>query len=96
MARLRGRAGRSRLERRHVDRDRRVVTIDGTKTRGSRREVPLSTRALAARVAPFELARIMGTSIRMIERHYGALVAGAADSIAARLDAHEGRAMKAL
>jgi hypothetical protein len=47
-------------------------------------------------VAPFELARIMGTSIRMIERHYGALVAGAADSIAARLDAHEGRAMKAL
>jgi hypothetical protein len=38
----------------------------------------------------------MGTSIRMIERHYGALIAGAADSIAARLDAQEGRAMKAL
>jgi integrase len=136
------------LERRHVDRDRRVLTVDGAKTRGSRREVPLAaralealdrvparldvplifpaerggrlnldnwrrrawapavdaagiakpariydlrstfaSRALAAGVAPFELARIMGTSVRMIERHYGALIAGAGDSIAARLDA---------
>jgi integrase len=135
------------LERRHVDRDRRILTVDGTKTRRSRREVPLSahalealdrvparldvplifpaerggrlnldnfrrrawapaveaagiarparlydlrstfaSRALAAGVAPFELARIMGTSIVMIELHYGALIAGAADSIAARLD----------
>ncbi len=35
------------------------------------------------------LARIMGTSVRMIERHYGALLDGAAGDIAARLDAFE-------
>jgi len=28
-----------------------------------------------------------GSSVRMIELHYGALIAGAAESIAARLDA---------
>jgi hypothetical protein len=31
----------------------------------------------------------MGTSIVMIELHYGALIAGAGDSIVARLDALE-------
>ena len=36
------------LERRHVDRARRVLTVHGTKTRGSRREVPLTLRAIAA------------------------------------------------
>jgi integrase len=41
--------------------------------------------ALAAGVSVFELARIMGTSVRMIERHYGALLDGAAEGIAARL-----------
>jgi integrase len=136
------------LERRHVDRDRRVLTVDGTKTSGSRREVPLTTRALdalervparldsplifpaerggpinldnwrrrtwapavnaagiptpariydlratfasralAAGVAPFELARLMGTSVRMIETHYGALIGGAREALLARLDA---------
>jgi hypothetical protein len=35
----------------------------------------------------FELARIMGTSIQMIERHYGTLLDGAGAGIAARLDA---------
>ena len=136
------------LERRHVDRARRVLTVNGTKTRGSRREVPLTlraiaaldrcpsrldsplvfpadrggvlnldnwrrrvwapaveasgvarparlydlrstfaSRALAAGVAPFELSRVMGTSVRMIELHYGTLIAGAGASIAARLDA---------
>ena len=35
----------------------------------------------------FELARIMGTSITMIERHYGALLDGAGAGIAGRLDA---------
>ena len=136
------------LDRRHVDRARRVLTVYGTKTRGSRREVPLTlraiaaldrsptrldsplvfpadrggvlnldnwrrrmwapavesagiarpariydlrstfaSRALAAGVAPFELSRVMVTSVRMIELHYGTLIAGAGASIAARLDA---------
>jgi integrase len=43
--------------------------------------------ALAARVSVFELARVMGTSVRMIERHYGALLEGATAGIASRLDA---------
>jgi hypothetical protein len=45
-----------------------------------------ASNALAVSVTPFELARIMGTSIAMIERSYGALLGGATDSIAARLD----------
>jgi hypothetical protein len=36
-------------------------------------------------VTVFELARLMGTSVRMIERHYGTLLGGAGASIAARL-----------
>jgi integrase len=36
------------LERRDVNRDGRVLTVRGTKTAGSRREVPLSARALGA------------------------------------------------
>ena len=43
--------------------------------------------ALAAGVSVFELARIMGTSVAMIERHYGALLDGAGAGIAGRLDA---------
>jgi integrase len=43
--------------------------------------------ALAAGVGVFTLARIMGTSVRMIERHYGALLDGAGAAIAGRLDA---------
>jgi integrase len=45
--------------------------------------------ALAAGVSVFELARIMGTSVRMIEAHYGALLDGAGAGIAARLDEFE-------
>jgi integrase len=41
--------------------------------------------SLAAGVTMFELARVMGTSVRMIERHYGKLLGGAGASIAARL-----------
>jgi integrase len=48
-----------------------------------------ASNALAAGVAVFELARIMGTSVRMVERHYGALLDGAGASIAGRLDAFE-------
>lgn len=41
--------------------------------------------SLAAGVTVFELARVMGTSIQMIERHRGTLLGGAGASIAARL-----------
>jgi hypothetical protein len=37
----------------------------------------------------FELARVMGTSVLMIERAYGTLLDGAGAGIAARLDAFE-------
>jgi hypothetical protein len=43
--------------------------------------------ALAAGVSVFALARIMGTSVGMIERHYGTLLGGATEGIAGRLDA---------
>jgi integrase len=140
----------ARLERRDVDRMRRIVHVRGTKTTGSVREVPLTRRALealdrvpaqlatrllfpspsgasidldnfrrrewapaveasgvarparvydlrstfasnalAAGVTPFELAKIMGTSVRMIERHYGTLIAGAHAGITGRLEALE-------
>ena len=38
--------------------------------------------ALAAGISVFELARIMGTSIEMLERHYGTLIEGAGEDIA--------------
>lgn len=134
------------LERRDVDRVRRLLTVRGTKTAGSWREVPLTGRALAALdrlparfggllfpapdggplnlnnfrrrqwgpaveasgvatpariydlrstfasnalaagVTVFELAKVMGTSVAMIERHYGTLIGGAHAGIAGRLD----------
>ena len=140
----------TRLERRDVDRARRLLTVHGTKTSGSRREVPLTSVALAAlarlpsrldstyvfagpRGRPLhlnnfrrrvwqpavdaaaiatparlydlrstfatnalargltlhELARVMGTSTRMIELHYGTLVEGAHDALLARLEQPE-------
>jgi integrase len=48
-----------------------------------------ASNALAAGITVFELAKVMGTSVRMIERHYGALLDGAHSAIAGRLDAHE-------
>jgi hypothetical protein len=48
-----------------------------------------ASNALAAGVTVFELARVMGTSVRMIERHYGALIDGAHAAITGRLDALE-------
>jgi hypothetical protein len=48
-----------------------------------------ASNGLAAGVTVFELARIMGTSVRMIEGHYGALLDGARAGIAGRLDALE-------
>jgi hypothetical protein len=46
-----------------------------------------ASNALAAGVTVFELARVMGTSVAMIEPHYGALLDGAHAGIAGRLDA---------
>ena len=45
-----------------------------------------ASNALAAGVSVFELGRIMGTSVAMIERHYGTLIEGAGADIARRLD----------
>jgi integrase len=136
------------VERRDVDRARRVLTVRGTKTQRSRREVPLTTpaltaldslparldspyvfggqkggpfdlanfrrrewgpaidaagiatparlydlrstfasNALAAGITVYELARIMGTSVSMIEAHYGALIDTARESLLERLEA---------
>ena len=48
-----------------------------------------ASNALAAGVSVFELARIMGTSVQMIERSYGTLIEGAGADIARRLGAFE-------
>lgn len=136
------------LEHRDVDRARRVVSVRGTKTQRSRREVPLTSaavtalerlpkvralspyvfggpkggpfdlanfrrrewgpaiesagitkpariydlrstfasNALAAGITVYELARIMGTSVSMIEAHYGALLDTAHTGLLERLD----------
>jgi integrase len=139
------------LNRGDVHRDERILKVNGTKTRGSVRDVPLTRRALqaldrlplrvtrilfadeqgeridlynfrrsewrpavdaagiaepariydlrstfasnalAANLTVFELAKIMGTSVLMIEKHYGALIGGAHAGIAGRLDALEAR-----
>jgi integrase len=48
-----------------------------------------ASNSLAAGVTVFELARLMGTSVAMIERHYGTLLEGAGADIARRLSAFE-------
>jgi integrase len=48
-----------------------------------------ASNALAAPVSVFELARVMGTSVPMIERSYGVLLDGAGADIARRLDAFD-------
>jgi hypothetical protein len=45
------------------------------------------TEALAARISIFELARVMGTSVKMIDRTYGHLARDSETSIRQRLDA---------
>jgi integrase len=50
-----------------------------------------ATEALAAGVSTFELARLMGTSLAMIDRTYGHLARDAEVSIRARLDARAER-----
>ena len=66
--------------------------IDASGVRKPARIYPRSTfasNALAAGVSVFELARIMGTSVAMIERSYGTLIEGAGADIARRLAAFE-------
>ena len=74
---------------------RRAPAIDGSGVATPARIYDLrstfASNALAAGVTVFELARIMGTSVRMIERHYGALLDGAGAAIAGRLDALEAK-----
>jgi hypothetical protein len=46
-----------------------------------------ASESLAVGVSVFQLARLMGTSVKMIERHYGTLIDGATEDVLARLDA---------
>ena len=136
------------VERRDIDRGRRILTVRGKKTKRSFREVPLTagalealdslvarldspyifagpkrgpfdvhnfrrrewnpavesagietparlydlratfaSNALAAGITVYELARIMGTSVSMVEAHYGALLDAAHGSLLERLEA---------
>lgn len=50
-----------------------------------------ATEALAARISIFELARVMGTSVEMIDRTYGHLARDSDNAIRARLNARAGR-----
>jgi integrase len=50
-----------------------------------------ATEALAAGVSIFELARVMGTSVKMIDRTYGHLAHDSEQAIRARLDARAQR-----
>ena len=49
-----------------------------------------ASNALAAGITMLELARIMGTSAKMIEQHYGTLIDTAHDAILSRLEASAG------
>ena len=66
-----------------------AVEASGVRTPGEVYDLrsTFASDALHAGVSVFQLARIMGTSVRMIERHYGALLDGAGAEIAGRLDA---------
>ncbi len=50
-----------------------------------------ATEAFAAGEATFELSRVMGTSLQMIDTHYGYLARDSEESIRARLDARSNR-----
>jgi integrase len=50
-----------------------------------------ATEALAAGVSIFELARLMGTSVAMIDRTYGHLARDSEQAIRDRLDARGGQ-----
>jgi integrase len=44
--------------------------------------------ALAANISMFELARFMGTSVKIIDRHCGHFVRDSEDTVRAKLDAY--------
>jgi integrase len=50
-----------------------------------------ATRALAAGVSIFKLARVMGASVRTIDHHYGAFIRESEDEVRALLDASAAR-----
>ena len=50
-----------------------------------------ATEALAAGVSIFELARLMGTSVKIIDQTYGHLAVDTEDAIRARLNARSGQ-----
>jgi integrase len=50
-----------------------------------------ATEALAAGISIFELARLMGTSVKVIDRTYGHLAVDSEDAIRARLNARSGQ-----
>jgi hypothetical protein len=47
-----------------------------------------ASQALAAGISVFDLADMMGSSVRMIERHYGKRLPGSGDAIRGKLDAY--------
>jgi len=53
-----------------------------------------ATEALAAGISTFELSRLMGTSLAMIDRHYGHLARDSEDAIRARLNARATKSRK--
>lgn len=78
----------------NIDNWRRRVWTPAVEASGVRRPARIydlrstfASDALAAGVSVFVLARLMGTSVQMIERHYGTLIDGAMADIAGRLDA---------
>lgn len=50
-----------------------------------------ATEALAAGISIFELSRVMGASVKTIDKHYGQLARDSEQAIRARLDARAGR-----
>jgi integrase len=55
-----------------------------------------ASNGLAAGISAFELARVMGTSVRMIERTYGTLLDGAEVGLAGRLSLFEAQQERAV
>ena len=74
----RARFWRPALDAAGLDTSRRVYDLRHT----------FATNALAAGVTTFELSRIMGTSLEMVDRTHGHLARGSAHAIRAKLDAH--------